>query len=115
MLPAVLVDDYNGQFVVAATNEGRMLVFSISELPRLARGKGNRIIAIPSARVRQRQEYVVSVAVLSPSDILMVHAGARYRKMKPNDFAAYLGDRGRRGSKLPRGFQNVDRLERVAR
>ena len=115
VLPAVMVDDYNGQFVVAATNEGRMLVFSISSLPRMARGKGNRIIAIPSARARQRQEYVVSVAVLSHNDILMVHAGARYRKMKPNDFAAFLGDRGRRGSKLPRGFQNVDRLERVAR
>ena len=115
VLPAVMVEDYNDQFIVAATNEGRMLVFSISSLPRLARGKGNRIIGIPSARVRQRQEYVVSVAVLSPNDILLVHAGARYRKMKPDDFADYVGERGRRGSKLPRGFQNVDRLERVVR
>lgn len=115
VLPAVTVDDYNGQFVVSATNEGRMLVFPLSELPRLGRGKGNRIIGIPSARARQRLEYVVSVAVLSSNDILVVHAGARYRKMKPDDFAAYLGDRGRRGNKLPRGFQNVDRLERVVR
>ena len=115
VLPAVPVDDYNGQFIACATNEGRMLVFALSELPRLARGKGNRIIGIPSARVRERQEYVVSVAVLSPNDILLVHAGARYRKMKPNDFAGYVNDRGRRGFKLPRGFQNVDRLERLAR
>ena len=115
VLPAVTVDDYNDQFIAAATNEGRMLVFALSELPRLARGKGNRIISIPSARVRERQEYVVSVVVLSPNDILLVHAGARYRKMKPNDFAGYVNDRGRRGFKLPRGFQNVDRLERVAR
>ena len=115
VLPAVPVDDYNGQFIVSATNEGRLLVFALSELPRLARGKGNRIIGIASARARQRQEYVVSVAVLSPNDILVVHAGARYRKMKPADFAAYLGDRGRRGLKLPRGFQNIERLERVPR
>jgi len=115
VLPAVNVDDYNDQFIVSATNEGRMLVFALSELPRMARGKGNRIIGIPSARVRERQEYVASVTVLSPKDILVIHAGARYRKMKPDDFAAYLGDRGRRGLKLPRGFQNVDRLERISR
>ena len=58
---------------------------------------------------------MVSVAVLSPNDVLLVHAGARYRKMKPADFAGYINDRGRRGFKLPRGFQSVDRLERVAR
>ena len=115
VLPAITVDDYNGQFIAAATSEGRMLVFALSQLPRMARGKGNRIIGIPLARARARQEYVVSVAVLSPKDLLLIHSGARYRKMRPDDFAAYLGDHGRRGSKLPRGFQNVDRLERLPR
>ncbi len=115
VLPAVAVDDYHDQFIAAVTNEGRMLVFALPELPRMARGKGNRIIGIPSARARQRLEFVVAVAVLSSRDTLVIHAGARYRKMKPNDFAGYLGDRGRRGFKLPRGFQNVDRLERLVR
>ncbi len=113
VLPMVPVEDYNDQFLVAATNEGRMLVFAISELPRMARGKGVKIIGIPAARARQRQEYVVSIAVLAPKDILLIHAGARYRKMKPADFANFVGDRGRRGGKLPRGFQHVDRLERL--
>ena len=34
--------------VVVATNEGRMLVFPLADLPELARGKGNKLIGIPS-------------------------------------------------------------------
>ncbi len=115
VLPALPVDDYDSQFVAAATNAGRMLIFALSELPRMARGKGNRIIGIPPAQARERREYMAAAAVLAPNDILIVHAGARYRKMKPDDFAGYLGARGRRGCKLPRGFQHVDRLERMPR
>ena len=115
VLPALPVEDYDNQLIVSVSNEGRMLVFPLTELPRLARGKGNRIIGIPSARVRQRQEYLAAIVVISPRDILIIHSGARYRKMRPSEFEVYAGDRGRRGSKLPRGFQNVDRLERFAR
>ena len=30
--------------------------------------------------------------------------------MKRKDYENYIGERARRGSKLPRGFQKVDRL-----
>ena len=115
VLPALPIDDYDEQLIVSVTNEGRMLVFPLAELPRMARGKGNRIIGIPSARAKQRQEFVAATAILSPNDILVIHSGARYRKMRPSEFEVYTAPRGRRGLKLPRGFQNVDRLERIAR
>ena len=115
VLPALTVEDYEQQLIASVSNEGRMLIFPLAELPRLARGKGNRIMGIPAARVRAREEFVAAVTVISPRDILVIHSGARYRKMRPSEFEVYLGERGRRGLKLPRGFQNVDRLERVAR
>lgn len=113
VLPAVMLNDYDNDLIISITNEGRMLMFPISELPRLAKGKGNKIIGIPSARVAERVEFVVAMAVLTEEDSLTVFAGRRHHNLKPSDLEHYQGERGRRGNKLPRGFQNVDRVEVV--
>ncbi len=97
-------------YVAAVTNEGRMLVFPLADLPQMARGKGNKIIGIPAARVQNRDEFVVSVQVLGESDSLVIYAGKRYLKLKFSELDHYRGERGRRGNKLPRGFQKVDRM-----
>lgn len=111
VLPAVPVEDYDNDLIVSITNEGRMLMFPVSELPRLAKGKGNKIIGIPGPRVAERVEFVVAMTILSAEDSLTVHAGRRHHNLKPSDLEHYRGERGRRGNKLPRGFQNVDRIE----
>jgi topoisomerase IV subunit A len=110
-----MVNDYKKDLIVAITNEGRMLMFPISELPRLAKGKGNKIISIPTARVADRIEYIVALTVLTEEDTLTVHAGKRHHNLKPSDLQNYRGERGRRGNKLPRGFQNVDRIEVISK
>ena len=63
------------------------------------------------ARVAAREEYVVAVAVMTENDILRVVSGKRYLNLKFAELEHYLGERGRRGHKLPRGFQKVDGLE----
>ncbi len=115
VLPAVMVNDYDNDLIISITNEGRMLMFPISELPRLAKGKGNKIIGIPRARVAEHVEFVVVMTVLSAEDSLTVFAGRRHHNLKPSDLDHYRGERGRRGNKLPRGFQNVDRVEVVTK
>lgn len=97
--------------IAAVSNEGRMLVFPVTELPELARGKGNKIINIPSSRLQSREEYVVDYGIIPAGGSLVVHSGKRYLVMKEKDFDHYRGERGRRGHKLPRGFQKVDKLE----
>jgi len=97
--------------LVAITNEGRMLVFPVSELPALARGKGNKIISIPSNRVVAREEFVVAVASVPEGGRLIAYSGKRYIALKSGDLDQYQGERGRRGNKLPRGFQKVDAVE----
>ncbi len=94
--------------LAAVSNEGRLLVFPVAELPELARGKGNKIINIPSARVQSREEYVLALAVLGPEQALTLYSGKRHLTLKPADLEHYRGERGRRGNKLPRGFQKVD-------
>ncbi|MDO8272091.1 MAG: DNA topoisomerase IV subunit A, partial [Gammaproteobacteria bacterium] len=113
VLTPLLIKDYANDLVVAITNEGRLLMFALAELPELPRGKGNKIISIASGRVSERLEFVVALCVLARSDVLTIHAGKRHLSMKPADLEHYRGERGRRGNKLPRGFQNVDRVEVV--
>lgn len=107
VLPPIVFDQIEGSWLVAISNEGRMLVFPVSELPELSRGKGNKIIGIPSARLQARDEYVISVNVISENDTLQVFSGKRHLALKFKDLEHYSGERGRRGNKLPRGFQNV--------
>jgi topoisomerase IV subunit A len=107
MHPAAIPEPENA-WVAAVSNEGRLLVFPLADLPQMARGKGNKIIGIPTARVQSREEFVVAVQVLSEKDTLVVYAGKRHHKLKFSDLEHYRGERGRRGNKLPRGFQKVD-------
>ena len=111
VLPPTMVSALDSNVLVAISNEGRMLAFPVQELPLMARGKGNKIIGIPSARLQAREEYVVAITVLAPKQALVIHSGKRYLKLKPADLEHYRGERGRRGSKLPRGFQKVDHVE----
>lgn len=110
ILTPQLVMDKESQYVAVVTTGGRLLCFPIAELPELPQGKGNKIISIPSERVASRQEYCVGVAVLNENSTLTLYSGKRHLTLKPNDLANFQGQRGRRGNKLPRGFQKVDRI-----
>jgi topoisomerase-4 subunit A len=111
VLAPVKIENMEQALLAAITSEGRLLVFPVAELPELARGKGNKIINIPSVRAATREEIVCDVVVLMPDSILQVHAGRQHLKLKPSDLEHYRGERGRRGNKLPRGYQRVDKLE----
>ncbi len=96
--------------IAAVTNTGHLLIFPIKELPELAKGKGNKILGIPGARVAMREEFIKDIAVFSDQQILVVKAGSKQLKLKPADWSHYMGERGRRGHKLPRAVQKVDSL-----
>ncbi|MGH8570145.1 MAG: DNA gyrase C-terminal beta-propeller domain-containing protein, partial [Gammaproteobacteria bacterium] len=106
LLP-VLVTDPGSDLCAAATARGRLLVFPIFELPLLQKGKGLRIIQVPSAKLAAREEFVAGVCSVPEGGSLVVVAGQRHLTLTPRDLAAYLGVRGTRGKMLPRGFQNV--------
>ena len=102
--------DREREWVAAVTTEGRLLVFKVADLPQLGKGKGNKIIGVPGDRVASRDEYVTDLAVLGEGATLVLQAGKRTLSLKADDLEHYKGERGRRGNKLPRGFQRVDAL-----
>jgi topoisomerase-4 subunit A len=110
-LPPVYLHDYETDRLAAITTEGRMLVFPIRVLPELPKGKGNKIIQIPPARVRNREEYVKIMAVIPDGATIKIHAGRQSVRLTPGNIAEFTGERGRRGRKLPRGYRKADRIE----
>ena len=110
VLTPQIINDFEQELIVSVTNQGRMLIFPIKNLPILAKGKGNKIIGIPSAKAAGREEFVIAMKVLSPDQSLKIISGKRFLILKPKDLKHYIGERGRRGHKLPRGYQRVDRL-----
>jgi topoisomerase-4 subunit A len=100
-----------GALVAVASNVGRLLIHPLADLPRLARGKGLKMMDIPLARLRTREEYVVAAVVLPPYAGLTILAGRRRLTLKHADLENYQQLRGQRGRRLPRGLQRVDALE----
>ncbi len=105
------IQDLAQSLCLVISNEGRMLLFPLAELPELAKGKGNKLIGIPGSRVASREEFVTQVAVIPAGQPVTLHAGKRKLTLKPSDLDLYRGERGRRGAKLPRGLQRVDKVE----
>jgi len=102
------ITNIDNQYIAAITNEGRLLLFPLASLPILSRGKGNKIINIPTSRIATHEEYVVDLAVLNENNSLILYSGKRQLTLKSSNLAYYQGERGRRGNKLPRGFRKVD-------
>ena len=115
VMSPVLVNDAENDDIVAVTTEGHMLVFKVSELPQLPKGKGNKIIAITPGKVQDRSEFVAGYAVIGQGQAVIIHSGKRFIRISKDELEHYRGERGRRGNKLPRGFQQVDRVEAEAK
>ncbi len=111
VLPPVPVSDLGQDRLMAVSSDGYLLLFPVSQLPEMARGKGNKIMGIPPARLANREEYLTSLLVVPPGVQVVAQSGKRTLTFKAADLEAYQGERGRRGNKLPRGFQRVDALE----
>ena len=104
------IDDYTNSYIAVVTSGGYLLVYAAEELPLLAKGKGVKLINIPAKLLKSREELIVSVTAINSDQALIVHSGKRYLRLKGVDLDHYRGERGLRGKKLPRGFQQVNDL-----
>ena len=104
--PVGVEGDLKGVRLAAASSDGRLLVFKLSELPELPRGKGNKILSVPT----KDGVVLAGICVLGKEQGLRIDSGTRHMVIKAPDLAHYAGERARRGMALPRGWRTVDRL-----
>ena len=93
------------------TRQGRLLIVACTDVPALARGKGNKLIQMMAADLAGGQDKLLHATGVPEGASLKLYAGQRTFTLKPDDWAAYRGTRGTRGNLLPRGLQRVERVE----
>jgi topoisomerase-4 subunit A len=98
-------------YIAAVSSIGRFLVMNINEFPLLGKGKGLKIMQIPPAKLKTREEYVSAVTTFSEGESLLLNSGKRQLTLKPDIIDNYYGERGRRGNMLPRGFRQVNTMQ----
>ena len=113
LVPARVSDPDRDRLAVAST-AGYLLVYPLAELPLLGRGKGVKLMSIPSAKLRSRVETIRAIAVVPEGERLTVRAGRRHLTLRPRDLEAYSGARANRGRLLPRGLRGVDTMSAVS-
>ncbi len=110
-IPPLLITDPELTHYAVVTSAGYLSIVAISELPKLSKGKGVKLLNIP-VKAQKANEKVIHLILLNPTrDILTLHVGKRHLTLKARDIEAYTMERSRRGKMLPRGFQRVEQVE----
>ena len=110
MLVPARVSDPEVNRVAVVSSTGYLLVYPLSELPELGRGKGVKLMSIPSAKLRARAETVRAIVAVPARGRVTVHAGRRHLTLRARDLEVYSGARTNRGRLLPRGLRAVDSM-----
>jgi len=111
VLPPVRVRGLEDDWIVAVSSEGHMLVTELSELPQMSKGKGNKIINVPPAKLKSSEEWICAIDLIQDGEKLTIFSGKKHKTMKASDVDEHAGERGKRGFKLARGYQKVDKMQ----
>ena len=111
-LPPQRVQGYEDDWLAAVSTKGNLLVCAVGDLPQMPKGKGDKILSIPGARVAKREEYLAGIVVFHEGQRLLLRTGKGELLLRSgNDIDQYVSERALRGSKLPRGHQEVKEIE----
>ena len=111
VMPVVSLKDHDSDQIVSITSDGYIALIEARAVPQLARGKGNKIQGIPPKRLKAGDEEIAFIASIRGRQKLVVHSGKKYKTMNLRELEDYRIERGKRGRKLPRGYQNVTAIE----
>ena len=93
--------------VGVVSSAGHLLIYPLTELPMMKKGKGNKLIDLKDG------DSVVAITTFAEGDSLSLDSGKRTLTLKPMDIANFMGTRGRRGALLPKGFQKVSGVQKI--
>ena len=108
-----MVEDVDNHYVAVATNRARLLIFPISELPHLSKGKGNKLIQIANKDFIDREEFVIGVCAIKDNQKLRVQYGKKHKKYSFEELVNFVSHRARKGLILPGVFKKVDSIEAI--
>jgi topoisomerase-4 subunit A len=111
VLPPALVPTADSM-VAAVSNEGKLLVFPVADVPEMPKGKGNKLYDISGKKLAAREEFLAGITVVPKGGALLLWTGDQFKTLEWSELKEYRGQRAQRGSVLRRGWpRKIDRLE----
>lgn len=111
VLAPIELNNEQEDLLLAITKAGRMLIFPVADLPQLSKGKGNKIINIAGAQAASGEDVLTWLMLLPVGASMTLHFGKRKLKFKAEELQKYRSERGRKGTSLPRGMHNIERID----
>ena len=93
--------------VALATQQGRLIIIPIADIPSLSKGKGNKLVQIHKKDHADNTDLLAFMLPISTESPLVISSGKRFFKVAPKDLPTYTANRGQRGVLLPRGYRRV--------
>jgi topoisomerase-4 subunit A len=101
----------NGALIAAVSSIGKLLVFSAEELPELAKGKGNKLLNIPTKKFKLGEEKLAGVVIINEGDALQIYRDElNFMTLKWKDLQNFIGDRAHRGKNYSKKFKRATGL-----
>ena len=82
----------------------KLLIFPLAGVSEMAKGKGNRLMAI------SKSSRIVFAALCGLNQTLTLVSAKKKLILKPSEWKGYMADIGSRGQKLPKGTENIQTL-----
>jgi len=99
-----VAEELSGYKVALVSSDGRLLVYSLLEIPELAKGKGKKLISLP------QDIKLITAAIIPPKKTILIKAARRKLALAPKELKHYIGEIGQRGKALPKGVQKVQNI-----
>jgi topoisomerase-4 subunit A len=91
-------------FLALVNEDGKLLIFPFSNIPEMTKGKGNKLMGVAKG------SKVLQVALLNKEQSLSLLAGRKELALTPKEWKTYLAKAGDRGTKLPKGYEKIQKL-----
>lgn len=92
-------------YTALVSEEGRLLICSLSEIPEMTKGKGNKLMGV------SKGSKIAHTVLLSKGQSLRLLVGRKELTLTPKEWKPYILELGNRGTKLPKGFEKIQKLE----
>lgn len=105
------INDPQKDLLVFISRQGRMLIYPASELTIMPRGKGLKLMSIPSAKLKQGLDGIADFISLKEGEGVIIHSGKRKLPVKNEALKERIAHRESTAEVLPSAIQRVDYLE----
>ncbi len=106
--PVRLLDNIN--YILFISTDARVLLLKRDEIPKLGRGKGNKLIQIPPKLIKAGVR-LKEIIPLTGNETLRFKVGRSKENISPEMWLKWLSSRAKRGASLPKGMENYKMIE----